>query len=1044
MRLTETAVRRPVGTGIFFAAAILLGLVSVNRLAVDLLPEIDFPRISITTQYDGVGPEEMETLVTRPIEQTVSTVDGLEEINAVSSEGLSRVSLRFAWGTNLDTAVNDVRSYLDRVANNLPDDADNPVIYKFDLAAMPVATVGLSGPGDPRQLRHMADETVSERLERVPGVASAGVRGGREREIRVELDVSQLTSLGVTSGQVSEALSRDNRNVSAGEMMGSGREVLVRTVGEWESPAEIENVLVTVKDGRPVYVRDVGEVLDTFSRVRSETWVNGEPGVTLRVSKQNEANTIEVVEGVKAEVERLNRDYEGQLRADILFDSSGFIEDSVTNVQASAVYGAGLAIIVLFLFLRNLRATAIIALAIPLSVVSTFALMYFAGYTLNVISFGGLALGIGMLVDNAIVILESIYTKREQGKKRAAAAIEGTREVGTAVVAGTVTTIAVFAPVLFVGDFAGVFFGEMAAVVAFALLCSLVVALTLIPSLAARFIAIRRDGGLGQRGVVAGLRSAGAALGRGAAVVERGYRRVIEGALRTPWFVVGCAILLLVASLRLLPAVGFELMPETDEGRINIDVEMPVGTPLPETTEVVKQYEALVHEVADEGEIENILSSAGPRNWWRPGGTHEGSLRVNFVPVDERDRGLDQFMSDLREVKPDIPGASIRMRKSSSNMLMRMMRGGSQDGERLAVEIRGHDLDTAAALSAQVEESMEDMEGVTGIRVDREEGLEERAVRVSAERAADLGLSRSEVADTVESYVLGRVATRLRERGDEYDVRVQLREEDRLDIRQLGALPIMTSDGRAVPLSSVAEFRGREGPTSISREAQQRVVRVYGGLTDRALSEAVSELRTALDGIERPEGFTLAIAGEYEEQQETFGGLIVGIILAILLVYAVMAVQFESLRHPLVIMVAIPFGFIGVVLSLVVTGTTFNMNSFLGAIVLVGIAVNNAIVLVHYTNVLRREHGLELKHAVVTAANRRLRPILMTTLTTALAMLPLALGLGAGSEIQAPLARVVVGGLLASTLVTLVLVPTLYYLMERGRPDIRLEDEDRD
>jgi hydrophobic/amphiphilic exporter-1 (mainly G- bacteria), HAE1 family len=1038
MSLTSTSVYRPIGTGILCAAAMLLGLVSVNRLAVDLLPEVDFPRISITTSYPGVGPEEIETLITRPIEQTVSTVEGIEEITAVSAEGLSRVQLRFAWGTDLETAVNDVRSYLDRLRNRLPDDADNPVIYKFDLASMPVATVGVSGGGDPRRLRHLAEENVSQRLERIPGVASASVMGGRVREIRVELDGSRLTSLGVTAREVSDALARDNRNVSAGEMVGTGREVLVRTVGEWSSPDEIENVLVGRRDGRPVYVRDVGDVLDTMARVRSEQWVNGEPGITLRVTKQPDANTIDVVADVRAEVDRINRDYEGQLRADVLFDSSEFIKSAVTNVQSSALYGAGLAVFVLFLFLRNFRATAIIALAIPLSVVSTFTLMYFAGYTLNVISFGGLALGIGMLVDNAIVILENIYRRRELGQSPVSSAIEGAHEVGPAVIAGTLTTIAVFAPVLFIGDFAGVFFGEMAAVVAFALVCSLVVALTLIPSLAARFV--RSPGDAGPGGgldrIWASLRRGGDALGRGGSVVERGYTRLIQGALRTPWFVVACAILLLVASIRLVPAVGFELMPETDEGQINISVELPVGTPLAETTALVRSIEQSAGGIARPGEIDNIISSAGPTNWWRPGGTHEGSVQLRLVPVQERARGIDEIMAELRSVFPDVPGASIRMRKGSSNMLMRLMRGGAGDGERLVVEVRGHDLEVAADLAERVELAMRGIEGIADVRVDRDEGLEERSVRVDAARAADLGLTRAEVAETVETYVLGRVATRLRERGDEYDVRVQLRERDRVELDQLHALPIITADGRAVPLASIAELGARRGPTSIARDGQERVVRVFGGLADRPLSEAVTDLRRAIDQIERPEGFNLAIAGEHQEQEETFGGLLIGIILAILLVYAVMAVQFESVRHPLVIMVAVPFGFIGVVLALVVTGTTFNMNSFLGAIVLVGISVNNAIVLVHYMNVLRREQDYELFDAVVSGARRRLRPILMTTMTTALAMMPLALGLGAGSEIQAPLARVVVGGLLASTLVTLVLVPTLYYLMERRRANL--------
>ena len=1022
MKITQTAVQRPIGTGLICAAVLLLGAISVRQLAVDLLPEVDFPRISVVTTYEGIGPEEIETLVTRPIEQTVATVDGVEEIEAVSAEGLSRVQLQFAWGTDLEAAVNDVRAYLDRLANRLPDDADRPVVYKFDLASVPVATLGLSGGGDPRRLRYLADETLSRRLERVSGVASVTVRGGRVREIRVELDAARLTALGVSAADVVQALRADNHNISAGDMRETGREVLVRAVGEWQAPAQIAGTLVAMGDGRPIYVRDVGTVLDTFQEAKSELWVNGEPGITLRVAKQSGANTVAVVDRLRGEIERINRDYDGRLRVSLLSESADFIKSSVTNVQRSALFGATLAVLVLLFFLRDVRATLLIAVAIPFSVIASFALMYFAGYTLNVISFGGLALGIGMLVDNAIVILENIHRKREDGLAGARAAIEGAREVGPAVVAGTLTTVAVFAPVLFLGGFAGIFFAEMAGVVSFSLGCSLMVALTLVPTLAARVLR-RPARGRGN--------ALSARIERGMTGLERGYQQILRHVLRAPWFAIACAVLLLVGSTRLMPLVGLELMPETDEGEFDVDIELPVGTPVERTAVVIRDMEQRVRDILQPGELAHVVTSAGPENWWRPGGGNEGEVEVTLVPVSERARGIDEIMAAAREAAAGIPDVSIRMRKGSSNFLMRLMRGSS--GERLVVEVRGHDLEAAAALADTVEAAMSQVDGIADVRVDRDEGLEERTVQVDAARAADLGLTRAEVAATLETYVLGQVATRLRERGDEFDVRVQLREADRRALDRLGALPIITRNGAAIPLSSVATMGARQGPTSISRLDQERLLRVFGGLGDRALSEVAVDLRAALDRIELPEGFTLAIGGEHEEQEETFGGLAVGIVLAILLVYAVMGVQFESLRHPLVVMAALPFGFAGVVLTLVITGTTLNMNSFLGAIVLVGIAVNNAIVLVDYTNMLRREQGLPLEQAVLEAGRRRLRPILMTTLTTALAMLPLAIDFGEGSEIQAPLARVVVGGLIVSSAVTIFLVPALYHLMERRR-----------
>ena len=1030
MKLTSTAIERPIGTGLICAAILLIGATSVQRLAVDLLPAIDFPRISVVTNYEGVGPEEIETLITRPIEQAVATIDGVVEIDAVSAEGISRIQLQFDWGTDLDAAVNDVRAYLDRLANRLPEGADRPVVYKFDLASVPVATIGMGGGGDPRRLRYLAEETLSRRLERVSGVASVSVRGGRVREIRVELDAARLVALGVSASEVVEALRRDNRNVSAGDMRETGREVLVRAVGEWQAPEQISHTLVAIRDGRPVYVRDIGAVLDTFHDSDSELWVNGEPGITLQVAKQSGANTIEIVSDLRAQIERINHDYDGRVRLWLLSESGTFIQRAITNVQSSALVGAGLAVLVLLFFLRDLRATLLIAVAIPFSVVASFALMYFADYTLNVISFGGLALGIGMLVDNAIVILENIHRKREEGLDGKRAAYEGAREVGPAVVAGTLTTIAVFAPVLFLGGFAGVFFGEMAGVVSFALGCSLLVALTLVPTLAARVLR-RKWAGQGLDRRLPGIERGMAGIERGMAGLEQGYQRLLGRVLRGPWFVIACAVLALVASLRLMPLVGLELMPETDEGKFDVDLELPVGTPVERTAVVMLDMEARVRAALRADELAHIVTSAGPENWWRPGGGHEGEVEVTLAPVSRRERHINEIMAAVRAAVGDVPDASIRIQPRSSNMLMRLMRGSS--GERLVVEVRGHDLEAAAELGAQVERAMRSVAGIAEVRVDREEGLAERTVRVDGVRAADLGLSLGVVAETLETYVLGRVATRMRQGGDEFDVRVQLREEDRRALEQLDMLPIVTAAGHAVPLSSVAEIGGRLGPTSIARVDQERMLRVRGDLGERALGDVVADLQAAIDRIQVPEGFSLAIGGEHEQQQETFGGLAVGIVLAILLVYAVMGVQFESLRDPLVVMGALPFGFVGVVSTLVLTSTTLNMNSFLGAIVLVGIVVNNAILLVDYINILRREHGLPLEEAVIGAGRRRLRPILMTTLTTALAMLPLALDFGEGSEIQAPLARVVVGGLLVSTLVTLIVVPSLYYLMERGR-----------
>ncbi|MBN1945129.1 MAG: efflux RND transporter permease subunit [Bradymonadales bacterium] len=1028
--LIHLAIRRPIGTAMLYISLLVVSLIAYRRLSVDLFPSIDFPALSIVTSYEGVGPEEIETLITRPIEQVVSTIEGVESIESSCSEGSSRVMLRFRWGTDLDAALNDIRAYLDRLVNRLPEDADRPVVYKFDVSMMPITVIGMSGAGDPRRLRTLAQETLAPQLEQVDGVAAVTVRGGRVREIQVELDATNLISHGISAGEVVAALNRENRNVSAGDMLFSGRQVLVRTVGEWNGPEEIEQVVVTTRGGRPIHLRELATVRDTVQRVQGEQLINGQPGITMAVQKESGANTVEVVDAVRQRIHQLNREFEGRMHLTVLRDNASFIRNAVNNVQSSALRGALLAVLVLLFFLRSVRSTLIIATAIPTSIMATFLLMYFAGFTLNVVTFGGLALGVGMLVDSAIVVLENIQRKRDEGEEPIRAAFDGTREVASAIVASTLTTIAIFAPVVFIGGIAGALFGQMAAVVTFSLLCSLLVALTLVPTLAAR---MPRRSSQKRVGIV--WRASGV-VQRGFDSVEGGYGSLVQSALRVPWFVIAGAALLLAASLRLVPYVGIEVMPETDEGRIDVDVELAVGTPIETTFPLMHEVERRVRNVLEEGELVNLINNSGSAGRWGSGATHQGSLMVNLVPVVERTRNIEQIMGAIRQALATIPGAEIRVRSGSGNFLSRMMRGGV--GERLEVLVKGHDLQAAAELGKRISQTMASVEGVTDVRIDREEGLLERAVLVDTTRSADLGLTRSDIASALETYVLGRVATRLREGGNEFDVRVQLREEDRREVEQLGRLPIMTPTGLAIPLSSVATVARREGPVSISRLNQERVLRVLGGLGERDLGSVTADLNDRLARLDLPEGFTATIGGEQAEQEETFSGMLLGVLLAVFLVYLVMCVLFESLRHPLVIMVTVPFAAIGVVATLILTKTTFNINSFMGLFVLVGIVVNNAIVLIDYTNLMRREHGMPMVTALLLAARRRLRPILMTMFTTSLALVPLAIGLGEGSELQAPLARVVVGGLVSSTLVTLLLIPCVYYLVERRREAQRI------
>jgi HAE1 family hydrophobic/amphiphilic exporter-1 len=1016
MSLSERAVRRPVTTYMVFVAVVILGAVSLRRLAIDLLPEIDFPAISVFTTYEGVGPEEMETLITRPIEESVSTVQGLDRIESFSAEGRSRVQLRFAWGTSLDTALNDVRAAVERIRAELPEEAETPVVFKFDLSSFPIMMLTLSGKLDSWRLRHLAEEKIKYRLERVEGVAAVNVRGGDLREIHVDLDADRLAALGITAGEVAAALRRDNVNLPAGDVRSRGREVIVRTLGEYKNLSQMGAVVVATRSGSPVRVRDLGQVRDSHQDPVNEVFVDGKPAIRLSISKLPGANTVEVAARVHREVARIKSEMPKiQLRS--RFDTSDYIQQSISNVQQGVLYGAGLAVFVLLFFLRSVRATAIVATAIPIASVGTFALMYLSGFTLNMISFGGLALGIGLLVDNAIVIQENIQRHREGGAAPRDAAVRGAGEVANAIVASTMTTLCIFLPVIFVGGFARIFFGQMAYVVSFALLCALAVALTLVPVLSSRTRKRKREEGRLARTV-----------GRALESMERGYSALLRRALRRRKTVYIVANLLFFGSLALFPLVGTELMPMGDQGEVQIEAELPVGTPLERTAKSMHDAEKIIRRNAPESEV--VMSVAGPPGFWSDAGSNAASLRVGLVKLGRRERSSEEVAGALRAPLSRIPDFKPRVRAGEGLWIFRLLRGG---GERLAVEIRGFDLETGTRLAQRVAGVMKQAPGVVDVDIDRKEGNQEAAIHIDADKASNLGLTVGGIASTVSTYVLGSAATYFRDLGDEFRILVQLQEKDRYTVDQLAGLPIITPKGDRIALADVATIERRQGPLVVRRLNQERIVTVSAGYAGKDLGSVVKTLGERLAQIVRPEGFTIDFGGEFAEQRKTFGELLIGLLLALALVYMVMASLFESFLHPLVMLLSIPFAVIGVLVALLSTGTTLNVNSFLGMIVLTGIVVNNAIVLVDYINLLRREGELELEQAVVEAGRRRLRPILMTTLTTVLALMPVAIGMGEGGELQAPLARVVVGGLLTSALITLVFVPTLYVTLERLR-----------
>jgi hydrophobic/amphiphilic exporter-1 (mainly G- bacteria), HAE1 family len=1023
MSIPRLAIHRPVTMFMISAVVTVLGLISLTRLPVDLMPDVSFPSITVRVSYQGVGPLEMEELVTRPIEQAVSAVAGLERLDSTSSEGISRVTLNFGWGTDLAEATDDVRSRIDRIRGRLPEEADPPTIFKFDSTSQPIMGVGVEGDFSPVELRELAQNDLAQRLERVPGVAAVTVDGGLRRQIHVELSKEKITALNLSVDRVVNLLRNENQNIPLGEVDEGDSTYLLRSQGQFSSLEDISNLVVLTKDGVPVYMRDIAEVKDSTEDRRQFMRINGRPGVRMRVQKQSGENTVAIAHGVKDEMERINREVPG-VRLQVLDDSSIFIERAIHNVQEHALVGSVLVILIIFAFLRDWRSTLIVSTSIPISVIGTFALLYFAGFTLNTMTFGGLALGIGMIVDAAIVVLENTYRHLEMGKDRMTAAIDGAEEVWSAILASTLTHIAVFIPLLFLTGVSSVLFTQLSIVVMFSLSMSLFVAVTIVPVLCSRWLSLPHESA--KQGVMARFYTASERFLEG---MDNRYRRIIHLALAHRPTVIGVSVALVVIAAMLLPMVGFELVPQADEGEVRVEVELPVGTRIERTEAMILRLENDVRRAVPEATMIITNAGGGGMGGFGGGGSHRGDFQIRLKPRDERTRTNDEIAQALRRQLAGLPGVIIRARPSGGNFQMNRMLGGGDS--RLALEIRGHDLDDSRRLSQEARTVMENTPGVADVRIGREEGRPEISIRVDRPKAALFGLSVTNVAETIQTNVAGTQAAFYRERGNEYPIVVRLRQADRERIRDVEDVLVSTPSGQVVPAKNLMVVDREVGPVQIERKNQERITRVNAE-TEVTLSDAVNAVEDRLGQLRVPPDFSVGFGSEVEEQTRAFRQLQVMLILAIVLVYAVMASQYESLRDPFIIMFSVPVAAIGVVLMLLLTGTAFSLQAYIGVIMLAGIVVSNAILLVDYTNTLRHRDKLSIREAVEVAGRTRLRPILMTSLATMLGLVPMAIGIGEGGELQAPLARVVIGGLLASTMVTLVLVPSVYTLFEEG------------
>ena len=1021
MNLPNFSVNRPVTILMLFIGLILIGLISYQNLGLDLLPDLSFPMSAIIVSYSGVAPQEIENMITIPLEEAVGTIQGVKKISSYSREGSSVVLMEFNWGTNMDVSALNIREKIDQVKGFLPNDAGDPIVIKFDPSLMPILILGVdSEEKDLQKLQEYAEDIIKPRLERMEEVASVTINGGLDREILVSIDSDKLRSNQLSFGQVSAALAGENVNLPAGTLKEGTINFLIRTLGRFESIQDIKEILISNIRGKKIYLGDIAQVEDTFKERNSITYVNGKPGIMVSLQKESGKNTVTVAKRVFKELENIQKLLPDDISITPVFDSSDFIKKTISQVGWVALYGAIIAVFVLFFFLGNFSSTLIISFAIPISLIFTFTLLYFSNLTLNMMTLGGLALGIGMMVDNSIVVLENIFRYRELGTNIKESACLGASEVGTAISASTFTTIAVFLPILYVQGIASELFRPMGYTITFSLLTSLLVALTLVPMLSSKILHLKvRENSssvfkenLSQNSLRKG--------GRIFNFVREEYSRLISWSLRHRGIVFILAVIIFVGSIMLIPFVGTEFMPSSDQGQFNINITLPTGTNLETTRKVVGEVEKIVSKIP---EIKSMLTTAGEGSGgmgFSSQGGNSGTIMVNLVDQNKRDRSMAKIINQLREKIGTYPDAQIKFSEQSMSF---------SSGSDLEVKISGDSLDELENIANRILVSIAEVEGVYDLESSVEDVRPELHVNIDREKANLYGLNTVQIASTVHDALLGRVASIYQEKGEQIDIRIRLEEEDRNSIEEVENLLISSSVGLQIPLKEIAEVTVGSGPKGIDRENQQRIVNVSGSISGRVLGKVIQDAQQKLETLVLPEDYRYEFVGQNREMQESFLQLALALVLSIILVYMIIAAQFESLLMPLAVMFSVPFSLIGVVLALLLTDKSLNVLSYIGIIMLVGIVVNNSIVLIDYINQLRQK-GMERKEAIILGGETRLRPILMTMFTTVLALVPMAIGIGEGSELRAPMAITIIGGLSSSTFLSLIIVPIFYTFLD--------------
>jgi HAE1 family hydrophobic/amphiphilic exporter-1 len=1016
MGLADFSVRRPVAITMIVLVFVVLGAVALRKMPVEFFPEIEQPIIYVMARYEGVGPVEVEKLVTKPLEFAVSRVAGVKHIRAVSQQGSSSLTVEFAWGTNLDNAMAEMREKIELLRGDmlLPDDLENPALVKIDPSDMPISWYGVLGDGrDVHSIKEYMDDILVPRIERLPGVASCIAWGGEEREIRVQLRRDAMLSSGVSLLDVVGRLRAEDVNISAGTVVSGGREYILKTEGELDDLAAVGDVVLAVRGGSVVRLRDIADV--DYATIQSTYFArtNAEPSVSFAVMKESDANAVTTQRRVREELERLSDSLPPGITIEEIWDSAVFIEDSVAGVRDSALWGALLAVLVLLVFLRSWRTSTIIAIAIPMSIIFTFFPLFLMGVTINLISLGGLAIGVGMLVDNSIVVIENIFRRMQKGEERHEASARGASQVFIAITASTLTTCIVFVPILFTAGMTRILFGQLAASITFSLAASLVVAITLVPMAASKLLDVDHVRVLSKkRDLLAGVRQQ--------------YIRILDWALGHRKTMIFSALVLFAGAFGLVPVIGVDFMPRTDNGIYWAELTLPVGAPLSETSALSLEFERKFLSIPETkavfgmgGDATMDVESALP---------NKGSIIVTLKDRSDRDRDLFAVIDEVRGMTKGTVGADVSVRDITTM-------GQTSSFGPIEVKIEGSDLDVLEEISLTVQRRLGEVPGVAETESSVEATLPVLAFELDRAKAAALGLSARDVGMALQAANDGVVATRVEHYGTEVDVRVILDPEDRRTLDDALITPVFTQTGRVVSIRDVARMIPGSEAGKLYRDDQRRIVTVGARITERDLASVAADVNAKLDEIRDglPDGYDLELAGESEELQESMRDLGIDFLFAILLVYMVLAGLFESFVHPFTIIFSVPFALTGALLGLfvghVAMGNTISVNAVIGVVLLVGIVVNNAIVLIDFVQQIRRS-GRSAREALIESASVRMRPIFLTTATTVLGLFPLALGFGAGAEVRSAMAQAVIGGLIFSTMVSLIIVPVVYTYMD--------------